>query len=162
NENKSYIGSYVLGLGFVIEPEKAQRLIENDSRNKDVLFPYLNGEELNSRPDQSPTRYVINFSDWPVEKAMEYADCFRIVEESVKPQRLAQNDKYGRDHWWQFLRTRPELYRTIFGSRRILVRSRIANIHSMAWVPNGWVYNEKTVVFADCPFSVMQSNIHEA
>lgn len=161
NECKSYIGSYVLGLGFIITPEKAQWLIEKDSRNDEVLFPYLNGEELNSRPDQSPTRHVINFSDWPVEKAMKYADCFRIVEENVKPQRLSQKDKYGQDHWWQFLRTRPELYRTISRANRVLVRARIANTHSMAWVPNGWVYNEKTVVFSDCSFSVMQSNIHE-
>ena len=42
------------------------------------------------------------------------------------------------------------------------MRARIANIHSMVWVPAGWVYNEKTVVFVDCPLSVMQSNVHEA
>jgi hypothetical protein len=32
----------------------------------------------------------------------------------------------------------------------------------MAWVPTGWVYNEKTVVFVNCPFTLMQSNVHEA
>ena len=53
-------------MGFVLEPEEAQRLIEKDPRNKDVLFPYLNGEDLNSRPDQSPSRWVINFFDWPL------------------------------------------------------------------------------------------------
>ena len=51
NAGKSFIGSYVLGMGFVLEPEEAQRLIEKDPRNRDVLFPYLNGEDLNSRPD---------------------------------------------------------------------------------------------------------------
>ena len=56
NEGKSFQGSIVLGMGFVLEPEEAQRLIEKDARNKDVLFPYLNGEDLNSRPDQSPSR----------------------------------------------------------------------------------------------------------
>src|SRR5262249_48653457 len=42
-----------------------------------------------------------------------------------------------------------------------LVRSRIANLHSMAWVPTTWVFNEKTVVFPGCSFGLMQSSIHE-
>jgi hypothetical protein len=69
NEDKSFIGSYVLGLGFVLTPEEAQALIAKDKRNRDVVFPYLNGEDLNSRPDQSPSRWVINFFDWPLERA---------------------------------------------------------------------------------------------
>ncbi len=71
----------------MLEPSEAQALIQKDPRNKDVLFPYLNGEDLNSRPDQSPSRWVINFFDWPEEKAREYPECFRIVEEKVKPER---------------------------------------------------------------------------
>ena len=55
-------------MGFVLEPDEAQRLIDKNPRNKDVLFPYLNGEDLNSRPDQSPSRWVINFFDWPLDR----------------------------------------------------------------------------------------------
>lgn len=69
NEHKSFIGSYVLGMGFVMSPEEAQDYINADPRNKDVLYPYLNGEDLNSRPDQSPSRWVINFHDWPLRRA---------------------------------------------------------------------------------------------
>ncbi|MET9818231.1 DNA methyltransferase, partial [Streptomyces sp. NPDC006355] len=58
NQGKSFIGSYVLGKGFILESEQAQELIERDPRNKDVLFPYLNGEDLNSRPDCSASRWV--------------------------------------------------------------------------------------------------------
>jgi hypothetical protein len=39
NEGKSFIGSYDLGMGFVLEPEVAQRLIQTDPRNSDVLVP---------------------------------------------------------------------------------------------------------------------------
>jgi hypothetical protein len=166
NEGKSFIGSYVLGMGFVLEPEEAQRLIEKDPRNKDVLFPYLNGEDLNSRPDQSPSRWVINFFDWPIEKAMQYPDCFRIVEEKVKPERmkLMGRNPIGTKRatkWWLYGSDAKELYRTIAGMERVLVRSRIANMHSMCWVPGKWVYSEQTVVFAGCPFSLMQSTLHE-
>jgi len=69
NEGKSFQGSIVLGMGFVLTPEEAQALIAKDPRNRDVLFPYLNGEDLNSRPDQSPSRWVINFFDWPLRRA---------------------------------------------------------------------------------------------
>lgn len=68
NADKSFIGSYVLGMGFVLTPEEAQALIARNPRNRDVLFPYLNGEDLNSRPDQSPSRWVINFKDRPLRR----------------------------------------------------------------------------------------------
>ncbi len=66
NEGKSFQGSIVLGMGFVLTPEEAGALIARDPRNRDCLFPYLNGEDLNSRPDQSASRWVINFHDWPL------------------------------------------------------------------------------------------------
>ena len=99
NAGKSFRAPSSSGMGFVLEPEEAQRLIEKNPRNKDVLFPYLNGEDLNSRPDQSPSRWVINFFDWPLDRdsapdgyqgpvAADYPDCLAIVEEKVKPERI--------------------------------------------------------------------------
>ena len=49
NANKSFQGSIVLGKGFVLEPWEAKKLIEKNPKNKDVLFPYLNGEDLNTK-----------------------------------------------------------------------------------------------------------------
>ncbi len=71
NANKSFQGSIVLGMGFVLMPEEAQELITKDAHNRDVLFPYLNGEDLNSRPDLSPSRWVVNFKDWPLDRSAE-------------------------------------------------------------------------------------------
>ncbi|WP_435017954.1 Eco57I restriction-modification methylase domain-containing protein [Tundrisphaera sp. TA3] len=179
NAGKSFIGSYVLGMGFVLEPDEARRLIERDHRNKDVLFPYLNGEDLNSRPDQSPSRWVINFFDWPLDRdsapenyqgpvSADYPDCLAIVEDKVKPERTRRNEKGDYSlrkplpqQWWIYAEKRPALYRTITGMGQVLVRARIANRHSIVWVPAGWVYNEKTVIFVGCPFGIMQSDIHE-
>ena len=89
-------------MGFVLTPEEAQALIDKDPKNKDVLFPYLNGEDLNSRTDQSPSRWVINFKHWALDAdhddpknpkgppyAANYPDCLEIVEERVKPQRTS-------------------------------------------------------------------------
>jgi hypothetical protein len=51
NSGKSFQGSIVLGMGFVLEPEEAKALITRNPKNKDVLFPYLNGQDLNSNSD---------------------------------------------------------------------------------------------------------------
>src|SRR5947209_6537641 len=93
NASKSFYGTVILGIGFVLEPEEAQVLIAKDPRNKDVLFPYLNGEDLNSRPNQSPSRWIINFHDWPLEKAETYPDCMNIVKEKVKRERQRKDEK---------------------------------------------------------------------
>ena len=71
-----------------------------------MLFRYLNGDDLNSRPDQSASRWVINFFDWPLDRdsapddydgpvAADYPDCVAIVDEKVRPEREANT--YSKD-----------------------------------------------------------------
>ncbi len=59
----SFQGSIILGLGFTMEPKHATVLIAQDPRNANVLFPYLNGNDVNSRPGCSASRWAINFHD---------------------------------------------------------------------------------------------------
>ena len=73
---------------------------------------YLGGEDLNQSPTQTAPRWIINFFDWPEEKARRYADCFSIVEERIKPERAKVKDAAAR-FWWRYLRPHPELYRMI-------------------------------------------------
>src|SRR5208282_1498537 len=96
NSGKSFKGSEFMGMGFVLDPKDAKYLIEKDKRNSDVLFPFLNAEDVNTRPDQSPSRWAINFFDWPLEKAETYLDCMKIVRDKVKPerQRKKENGEY--------------------------------------------------------------------
>lgn len=71
NTDKSFQGSNVLGLGFVLTPDEAAVLLTRNPKNRDCLFQYLNGEDLNSHPDQAPSRWVINFFDWPLNRRGE-------------------------------------------------------------------------------------------
>jgi len=148
NENKSFQGSIVLGKGFVLEPHEAAALIAKDPKNKDVLFPYLNGDDLNNNPDQSPSRWVINFFTWPEEKAREYPDCYEIVERLVKPERIKMKGDRGAEYWWQFLRMRNELYRTIAPMERVLVIPRVSKFVNITYVPSTTVFMDKVVVLA--------------
>jgi hypothetical protein len=172
NESKSFQGSIVLGMGFVLTNEEAQMLIAKDACNKDVLFPYLNGEDLNSRPDQSPSRWVINFFDWPIEKAMEYRDCFRIVEQRVKPERTRKNEK-GEfvlrkplpDKWWIYADKRPELYSLLRKAKTALVSTRVTKYFCVSILPAQQVFSVDLAVHAGLPIAesvVLFSSLFEA
>lgn len=113
NEGIAYQGSIVLGLGFLLTPDEARRMLDADPKNADVIFPYLNGEDLNSDPGQRPSRWAINFWDWPEEKAKTYSLPYAHLEENVKAERLINNDRGAREKWWLFLRARSELYHAI-------------------------------------------------
>jgi hypothetical protein len=168
NDGKAFIGSYVRGIGFILSLDQAERLMTQDARNRECLFPYLNGQDLNSRPDQSPSRWAINFLDWPRERAEAYPELFRIVETQVLPERLKIREEKSRQKnvtsFWRYDALGKELYQAITPLPRVLVRARIAEMHALVFVPTGWVYNEKTVVFAfddDYHFALLQCNAHE-
>ena len=156
NADKSFIGSYVLGTkGFTMSPEEAQALIDKDSKNAEVLFPYLGGEDLNQSPTQTAPRWIINFFDWPEDRARLYPDCFAIIEEKVKPERQERkaNGEFKKRKplpqlYWIYADKRPKLYRMIAPLERVLVISRVSKTVQPVLVPTGQVLSEETVVFA--------------
>jgi hypothetical protein len=123
-------------------------LITKDPRNNEVLFPSLNGEDLNSRPDCSARRWVINFHDWPEERAATYPDCYEQVVRLVKPERERNRDRRRREIWWQFTRTAPELYAAIARLKRVIAITRVSKVVMPIRVTTGQVFSEATVVFA--------------
>ncbi|MBB0228028.1 hypothetical protein FOE67_00510 [Streptomyces calidiresistens] len=161
----AYIGSYVLGKGFILSPEQAEDLIQRDTRNKDVLFPYLNGEDLNSRPDCSASRWVINFHDWPEERAREYPEVFDIVERYVKPERMKNNRKVYRDYWWQYAEKRPAMLKALRGQDRVLAVALVSRTVMPVAVPTGQVFSHMLGIFATSEMShlaLLDSGIHGA
>ncbi len=165
NAGKSFKGADVNGMGFVLSPEDAKRLVETDPKNRDVLFPYLHGKDLSSRPDHSPSRWVINFHDWPLTRAEDYVECIAIVREKVKPERETNNRKVYRDYWWQYAEKRPKLYATIASMDKVLVRARVSSTHALAFVPSGTVMSDQVTIFATsrfCDFLLLQSSVHQS
>jgi hypothetical protein len=172
NADKSFQGSIVLGKGFVLEPHEAMKLVQKNPKNKDVLFRYLNGEDLNTNPDQSPSRWVINFFDWSEEKCRnEYPDCFEIIERQVKPERQRRDEKGNYvlrkplpEKWWIYADKRPKLYSVISQLRRVLVINRHSKITTFEFLPANLIYSDATVVCANDTlfvFSILNSSLHE-
>jgi hypothetical protein len=148
NAGISFIGSYVLGLGFTMSPERARELIVCDPRNKEVLFPYLNGQDLNSRPDCSGSRWVINFHDWPQGRAATYTEPYAQVLRDVRPERDKNNRKVRRERWWQYGELARGLYEEISDLDRVIVITLVSKAVMPAMVPTGQVFAHKLGVFA--------------
>jgi hypothetical protein len=172
NAEKSFIGSYVLGMGFTFDdsnPEatpiaEMHRLIEKDAKNPERIFPYIGGEEVNSSPTHAHRRYVINFGEMSEDEARQYPDLMAIVEEKVKPARLKQNREIRARYWWRFGETTPALFRAIALCDRVLVCCIIGKHLSFAFLPNKMVYSHKLNIFAlttYSAFAILQGRMHE-
>ena len=181
NAGIGFIGSYVLGTGFLTDEEQARQWIAGDARNAAVLFPYLNGEDLTSSPEQDPSRWVINFYDWDEETARQYGQPFAHIEQQVLPVRSSNNRKQYREFWWHFGEKRPALYHALGRGdafvkhpkgwqpfpplQRVLVIARVSKHGTFSFVPNTYIMSEATCVFASedaALFGLLQSSLHQA
>jgi hypothetical protein len=71
NAGGSFIGCFLRGMGFTFDDSESggaansiaemQRLLTENPRNAERIFPYIGGEEVNDNPTHSHRRYVINF-----------------------------------------------------------------------------------------------------
>ena len=128
NLGRIFQGTILSGEGFKISPKTAGSLLASDDSYKNVVFPFIGGNEINKDPACRPMCWVICFWDWPEEKAKQFEEAFSIVESAVMPERLSESDTGVVENWWLYLRPRPELYHAI-GRGSSFVR------HAEGWNP---------------------------
>jgi hypothetical protein len=175
NANKSFQGSIVLGMGFTFDDTDKSgvanpiammhELIRKDSRNAERIFPYIGGEEVNDSPTHAHHRYVINFGHMSEEEARQWPDLMGIVEEKVKPSKLAQKREVRARYWWRYGEPAPALYEAIANLDRVLVINCGATPHmAFAFLPSRMVFANTLDVFpfeSEQVFAVLQSRVHE-
>lgn len=164
NQDIGHKGTDLYGAGFILSTTEAKALLDADTKNKEVIFPFLTGDDINSRPDQSPSRWVINFWDWPEEKAREFTACFHIVEDRVKDERLSKSAEVTQAPWWQFWRQRKDLYRSVAKLPRVLLINRHSKVTAFCFQSTGVIFSDATVVFtlhSYSHFAVFSSAFHE-
>ncbi|MBA5221927.1 Eco57I restriction-modification methylase domain-containing protein [Streptomyces griseoaurantiacus] len=147
NGGVSFQGSIVLGSGFTLLESEGRQWIAEDGRYADILFPYLNGQDVNTHPAHRSERWVINFREWDEGRAASYPKAYEQVLKQVKPQRMAQNDRYGREYWWRFLRTRADLYERLERLDNCIVITLHAHAVMPALVPTRQVFTHALGVF---------------
>lgn len=155
NHGMVFEGSKVTGMGFVLDVEEVKRLLDADRRNEAVLFPFLSGDDLNSRFDCSASRWIINFHDWPEDRAQSYVSVFDIVERNVKPERQRRKPDGSYvlrrplpERYWHYEEKRPAMQRAIAGLDRVLVITKHTKIVMPAMVTTGQVFSHALAVFA--------------
>ena len=171
NQGITSEGCKPYGHGFILEVHEAQQWLDADPRNSEVLFPYLGGEDLNSRPDCSASRWVINFGDRSEEEAAEYKLPHQRLVAQVKPERQRKREDGSYvlrrplpQRWWQYGDQRQALMKAIADLDEVLVITRVSRTVMPVRVPTGQVLSSLLVVFATNSFSdqaVLSSTVHQ-
>ncbi len=172
NAGTSFSGYFLRGMGFSFDDsspdanpvQEMHRLIANDPRNQERIFPFLGGEEVNDDPRHAFHRWAINFGSMSLAEAELWPDLVEVLRRKVKPERDIVTRAAHRDHWWQYAEPRPGLRRAIQGMSQVLVCSQITTYCVFAFLPSTWVFSHALNVFAFeryGVFAILQSRIHE-
>ena len=181
NLERVFQGTILLGEGFKIEAEKAQDLIGFDQNYKQILFPFIGGNEVNKDAFAKPQCWVINFWDWSEERCRQFSSAYEHVKQHVLPQRLNQKNKAAKEKWWIHYRFGLDLYHQIGRGRnytkhvegwdrdkvpmeRVLVISTgVTKYPAFTFLPGNYIYSNKLCVLADdryAMFAILSSDIH--
>jgi len=178
NADKSFQGSIILGMGFTFDDTDAKgvatplfemrRLLERNPHNREVIFPYIGGEEVNTSPTHEHHRCVINFGErTEAECRAFWPELMAIVEAKVKPYRIDKDsEKYPRmvHEWWKYWNARRELYTAISGLERVLALSRVGQAMAFAFLPSTMIYADSLIAFpfsTHAAFCALQARPHE-
>lgn len=164
NSNLSFEGCKVYGNGFLLSVEEAAEWISANERNREVLFPYLGGEDVTSSPSASPSRWVIDFLDRTEEAAQDYDLPYRRVRAEVMPERAKKSKAVREAPWWLFFRSRPAMRKAIVDLSEVLVVTLISKAVMPLRVPTGQVFSNRLAVFATDSFAdqaTLSSSLHQ-
>ena len=168
NKGMAFKGSSIQGVGFLMPPNEASQILAMDQRYKDVMFPYLGGEDVARQPDGAPSRWAINFFDWSLQKASEYPVCLEIVRNKVKPNRdkVAERNTIGArraELWWRYDASARDLYDAMQGLSFGWAAAEVSKYVAIARVATGIVFSHKVIVFPTesfAFFAVIASTLH--
>src|SRR5438270_814530 len=100
--------------GYSESIDVMKQLIKVNATNGARIFPFLGGDEIANDPRHLHHRFIIDFEDFPADKAEnQWPDLFRIVERRVRPERKKQKRKDLVERWWQFAYRKRSLYQAI-------------------------------------------------
>ncbi|MGA7385423.1 MAG: type IIL restriction-modification enzyme MmeI [Methylocella sp.] len=181
NGGRVFQGTILLGEGFKIDEAIAREWLAADERNEQILYPFLGGNEINNSANAEPLCWVINFWDWPEEKAASFPVPYELVKSKVKPVRDANKRKSRRNKWWIYGETAAGLYCAIgqghnFSSDNFTRREQRPSLNQVIAISTGvtkypaftflrstYVYSNKLCVLADerfSTFAILTSDIH--
>jgi hypothetical protein len=172
NKGLSFRGCDVFGIGFVFEDnnpdatgiQEMHRILAKSNRNRDRIFPYLSGEDFNTNPSISASRFIIDFEEMTEAEARQWPDLMSIVEQRVRPARQHVTQRDRRELWWLYATRSPAYRRFTKTHERCLGIAMVSKTCAFAFIYDKPVISNKVVSFgfdSDDKFAILQSRIHE-
>jgi hypothetical protein len=168
NNARAYNGPFVYGEGFLLSKEEALELISADPATSKVILPYLVGQDINSNPEHTASRFIVSFEERTEAEAQKFAKPFALLKERVFPMRDAmtpqKRDMRVKTQWWKFFHPRLELIAALKSCSEVCARSRVSTHHAVTIVSSNQIPSEMVTVFlGPCRlvFPIIQSAIHE-
>jgi type II restriction/modification system DNA methylase subunit YeeA len=163
NKNLAFKGVQPTGKGFIITPQQAQKWIEIDPKNQEVLKPFLDAKDLASIPNGYPSRWIIDFNDLCLEDASNYTLPFEYIKVNVKPERDKNRRETTRLNWWKFGEKRPEMRKAISKLSCYFAIPRVSKWFIFLPADLHFLAGDSTVIVAEDDFyilGILTSKIH--
>lgn len=153
------------GMGFVLdESEMKELLAQKNVKYDEVVFRFMNGDDLVQTVKSEPTRWIIDFGTRSLEEAAKYPAALQIVRERVKPLRDKVSRKAQREKWWQFAETRPGIMQALPQINRVALVGLTAKRLLLVWGETSWRPSHACGVYTfddDYNFGICSSRIHD-
>jgi hypothetical protein len=160
--------------GFTMQIDDAARMIHASADNKDVVVPYLIGDDIVSLAQ--PSSWIVDFGTRTLFDAKCYKEPFAWIQERVMPNVIARADEEKRatgkestrwtrmaGRWWQFRDVMPGTMKAIAKIPRYIAIPRVTKRAIFEFIDSRIHPDSAVVVFAfadDYSFGIIQSSLH--
>ncbi|WCB47059.1 class I SAM-dependent DNA methyltransferase [Nitratidesulfovibrio vulgaris] len=165
--------------GFLLSISEKDTLLKREPRAREILFPFLTGDDLLGNIGGYPSRFVIDLNRCTdVLELTTYGRVYHLLRERVLPekQKKAEDESItlGKENgprqqhyktWWKFWRSRPELMCRLNSISRYIVCARVTKRPVFEFVSADIHPNDALMVFPladDYSFGILQSGQHWA
>lgn len=165
NQETMFMGTIWLGEGFLLSRSDAEQLRTCGAFPSSVR-PLLNGQEVNSSPDQEPDRWIINLEKYDslVEAETVESALVERLRQLVLPERLSQKNERAKRYWWRYYRYNELCYSKLELLGRAFVAARTTKHLAFSSTRSGRMFTDALYVFTTDRwdlFAVVQSTLHE-
>ena len=166
NLRRCFQGPIPVGDGFILPAAEARELLaRKDADYRQVVRPYLTGEDIAQDPQQHPRRWIVDFGVRSLEEAMRFPAALEIARARVKPRRDTNLRTARRERWWLFGEKAVGMRTAITGQDRYVTAISLGKRLLFCWSAAWTLPNQETYVFAfddEASLGVLMGRAHSA
>ncbi|WP_026461218.1 class I SAM-dependent DNA methyltransferase [Adhaeribacter aquaticus] len=162
NIGMSNMGVKLHGLGFVLDPNNANRLQSLNSNSYYIIRPYLTSRDL---AQGVKAKFVIDLFGLDEREVMSnFPEVYQHVYLHVKPERDHNPREIRKQKWWLFGENQPKMRDAVKGLKNFIATARTAKHRVFQLLDtHNLVESEVIVIASDDYFNlgVLSSSIHQ-